>query len=347
VAGFLFIIPRRKSIGVLFLKKFKLFGFLAGAAVLSGFFWWFWAVQPVSQSETTPARLFVIPQGESLTSIAQRLQKEGFIRSALAFKILVLSQGQAEKIQAGDFRLSPSLRPGEIAELLTHGSLDLWLTFPEGWRREEFARRLEANLTTFDYQEFLDLTADLEGYLFPDTYLLPKEASPAAVVKILRRNFNKKFSSALVVAAKAKGLTQRQVVILASIVEREARHDRDRSLIAGILLRRWRHNWPLQADATVQYAKANLDRQKNRQLRLENWWPRIVKKDLEIDSPFNTYRYRGLPPGPICNPGLASIKAVIYPQESDYWFYLSDNEGTVHYARTMEEHLENIQRYLR
>ena len=209
--------------------------------------------------------------------------------------------------------------------------------FPEGWRREEFGQRLAANLEEFDYQEFLNLTKNLEGYLFPDTYLVPKEASPTAVLKIFQQNFEKKFSSDLEKAAQEKGLTQKQVLILASIVEREAGDDKDRPLIAGILLKRWLQGWPLQADATAQYVVGEEN----------DWWPQVIKRDLQINSSFNTYQYAGLPPAPICNPGLASIEAVIYPQESDYWFYLSDSSGAVHYAKTNEEHSRNIERYLR
>jgi UPF0755 protein len=312
----------------------------------AGFFWWWWAIQPASSLKPAPAEIFVIQKGESLTSVADRLKKEDLIRSSLAFKILILTKGLANNIQAGDFRLKPSLTAEEVAYILTHGSLDVWLTFPEGWRREEFGRRLAANLDDFDYQEFLDLTEEMEGYLFPDTYLIPKEASPSAAIKIFTKNFDKKFSPDLEAAAKVKGLTKKQVVIFASIVEREARSEENRSLIAGILLKRWRKGWALQADATVQYAKANQQSTISNQ-QLTNWWPKVKKEDLQIDSPYNTYKYPGLPPTPICNPGLASIKAVINPEESDYWFYLADPSGTVHYAKTNEEHNENIEKYLR
>lgn len=315
------------------------------AAVVGGFFWWSWANKPASDLKPSPLVTFVIPKGEGLSSVSRRLATEGLIRSSLAFKIFVLKEGLSGSIQAGDFRLRPSLTLEEVAYVLTHGSLDVWLTFPEGWRREEYGRRLSANLEEFSYQAFLDLTEGKEGYLFPDTYLLPKEASPSAVVKIFERNFEKRFSTELKTAAQKAGLTEKQVLILASIVEREAGHDEDRALIAGILLKRWQQGWPLQADATVQYAKANASCEGE---ALDcDWWPNVTKADLQFNSPFNTYLYKGLPSAAICNPGLASIEAVISPQESDYWFYLSDSLGEVHYARTNEEHEENINRYLR
>lgn len=335
-------------------KKRFLFPVLALVAALIFlvifFFWWQWGNQPASNLKPAPPKIFVVKKGESLTSVADRLEKESLIRSSLVFRVLVLTRGLAGNIQAGDFRLRPSLTTEEVVYVLTHGTLDVWLTFPEGWRREEFSRRLTANLEEFNYEEFVEKTRDLEGYLFPDTYLIPVEASPSAVIKIVGRNFEKKFSSELEKQAKNKGLTQKQVLILASIVEREAKSDRDRPLVAGILIKRWRNDWPLQADATVQYALANQQSVNltTEQLTNFSWWPKkITKDDLKINSPYNTYEYKGLPPGPICNPGLASIKAVIEAQESEYWFYLSDPSGTVHYAKTAEEHNENISQHLR
>lgn len=331
------------------MKKKKLFplGLVLVAVFLffSGFFWWRWATQPAISLKPAPPKIFVIQKGEGLASVANRLEKEGLIKSSLAFKILVLVKGLAGNVQAGDFRLRPSFSIEEIAYILTHGTLDVWLTFPEGWRREEFAHRLASNLEGFDYQEFIKLTSNLEGYLFPDTYLISKEATPTAVIKILNHNFEEKFSSEFEREAKGKGLTKKQVLILASIVERETKYEKDRPIVAGILLKRWRRGWPLQADATVQYALATTIC--NLQPEDCNWWPKgLTKTDLKIDSPYNTYQYKGLPPTPICNPGLASIKAVINPEDSSYWFYLSDQKGGTHYAETIEEQNENIVKYL-
>ena len=333
-------------------KSKLLFPFLALPAALIffiiGFFWWQRSLLPVGNQANIPAEIFVIKKGESLSSVATRLEDEGLIRSSFAFKILILVKDLSGKIQAGDFRISASLSTEEIASLLTHGSLDIWLTFPEGWRREEYGRRLVANLNDFSYQQFLDLTSEMEGYLFPDTYLISKDASPSAVVKIFNRNFERKFTAELEKKIKDQGLTEKQALILASIVERESKAGEDRPIVAGILLKRWQENWPLQADATVQYALATRDNAAMKEQKDFNWWPKkLTRADLELDSPYNTYKYRGLPPKPICNPGLASIKAVIYPQETDYWFYLSDQQGKIHYARTSEEHNQNIEQYLK
>lgn len=330
------------------MKKFKylLIPLVLLAIVAGGFFWWRWligAVAPKLKIEKT----FVIKKGENLSSVTERLEKEGLIRSPLAFKIFVSIQGSSVgKIQAGSFQLKPSLTVQEIVSIVSHGVTDVWLTFPEGWRREEFAQRLTSNLDNFNVQEFTNLTQDFEGELFPDTYLIPKNATPSAVIKILINNFQKKFNPELEKTAKNSGLTKKQVLILASLVEREVRHDEDRPIVAGILIKRWRKNWPLEIDATLQYLAANAKCQP--QSVKCDWWPEVSVEDKQIASPYNTYRYKGLPPAPIANPGLASIRAVIYPQETDYWFYLSDLiTGQIHYAKTLEEHQKNIEKYLR
>jgi UPF0755 protein len=285
--------------------------------IFAGFFWWKWATSPLNLNFSSK-KTFVIKRGEKLTSIAQRLKKEELIRDPLA----------------------SSWNLYEIARTLTLGTEDIWLTFPEGWRKEEFAQRLAVNLENFNVQEFLVLTKDLEGYLFPDTYLIPKFASPSAIVKILTNNFEKKTKDLKI---------NYQDLILASIIEREVKYDKDRPVVAGILIKRLQADWPLQVDATVQYAVANkqFDNLTIEQFGSFDWWPEITKKDLEIDSPYNTYKYKGVPPTPICNPGLATIKAVLKPLATDYWFYLSDKQGKIHFAKTLEEHQENIIKYLK
>ena len=338
---------RPKNIEGPFLKKFNLISIpILLVAVLATFFlWWRWANQSVINHQPSAASsTFVIKKGESLSSVAFRLQKEGLIKSGAAFKILVVFEKLESQIQAGSFLLKPSLTPKEIAVFLTRGTTDIWLTFPEGWRKEEFARRLTSNLENFDQEGFLDLAKNHEGELFPDTYLIAKDASASAVFHLLQDNFQKKFDEDLTQIASQAGLSQKEVLILASLVEREAKHDQDRAMVAGIFLKRLKADWPLQVDATMQYALANL-----RCSQTEDdcdWWLTPTATDKKIDSPYNTYKYKGLPPTPICNPGLASIEATVYPQNSDYWFYLSDASGRMYYAKTVEEHNKNISQYL-
>lgn len=302
-----------------------------------GIIWWKTSLTAVDPKERTPI-IFVVAKGEGVREIASRLKKEGLIRDQIAFFLLIKKLGIDQALQAGDFRLNPAMDAKTIAQTLTKGMLDIWVTILEGWRDEEIALKMAQELSLPE-QEFLKYSQ--EGYMFPDTYLIPKEATAAAIVEILKNNFDKKFSQDLQNEAHKRGLTKEEVVILASIVEKEASGEEDRDIIAGILLKRLKKDWPLQADATIQYALGY-------QAVERTWWKKdLIDADKKIKSPYNTYLNPGLPSAPIANPGLASIKAVIFPQETDYWYYLHDPEGKVHFAKTIEEHEANINKYLK
>ena len=224
------------------------------------------------------------------------------------------------------------------------------MTIPEGLRKEEIAEKFINTLgkkedvaATFR-QEFLSETKSKEGFLFPETYLFPKDASASAVSAKLLATFDKKVDSKMKEDAKSSGYTLSQLITLASIIERETKTPQERPVVSGILFKRLANRWPLQVDAALQYAVASA---KCRVQSAEcKWWESLTKDDLEVASPYNTYKYSGLPPAPIANPGLSSISAVIYPEESPYWFYLHDADGKIHYAKTIEEHNENIRIYL-
>jgi UPF0755 protein len=322
--------------------------FLSFLAFLIGFplvffLWWKRAILPVAP-KSKEAQIVVIPQGWGSSDIVKELKRQGLIKSGVAFHLMVIKEGLSNKLQAGDFRLSPSMNLFEISQALSHGTLDIWVVIPEGLRKEEIGRLIKKEFlkqeADFDLENFLEETQDLEGYLFPDTYLLPKEASASSIIRILRGTFEQKYNSLAVKTS----LTKAQLVTLASLVEREAKEDEDRRLVAGILLKRLKKGWPLQVDATAQYIKAN---QQCQPLAKDcQWWPKIAAEDLKIDSLYNTYENRGLPPTPICNPGLASLQAAADPQETDYWFYLSDDSGKIHYTETLEEHEENINKFI-
>lgn len=357
-AEFLSIIKKRKNIVVPFLKKFKarvkkspflIIGLMAPLIlVLGGFFWWQNSLTPVNPGQKTKTTV-VIGKGENVSEIAESLKKEGLIRSTLAFKVQLLLSGTAKKIQAGSHHLSPAMSMDEIAKALTKGSADQWVTIVEGLRQEQIAALLIKSGFAINPQEWESQVKNqgLEGKLFPDSYLFPKGATQGAILKIISRNFEKKVKTDLASEITGSGLTLDQILTLASMVERESRHEEDRRIVAGILLKRWQQGWLLQTDATVQYAVANQKCQKSFNPDCD-WWPQtLTKTDLQIRSPYNTYLYQALPPAPICNPGLFSIKAVLNPQPSPYWFYLSDPKGTMHYAKTDQEHAANIERYLR
>jgi len=286
-------------------------------------FWFYTNSKPVSN--VANFKDFLITKGSGASQIGNKLEKEGLIKNALAFKIYVQVNGQAGRIQAGEYRLSPGLSLfGLVKELLT-GPRELWVTVPEGLRREEIAQRFASSLGKDEefIDSFLDASDGFEGHLFPDTYLFPKTASASAVVNKMTRTFDSKTSDL--------DLTRDQI-ILASLIERETRTDEERPVVAGILMNRLAIGMALQVDATVQYAKGS--------------WGVVTKEDLEINSPYNTYKFPGLPPSPIANPGLSSLKAAASPEESDYFYYLHDSNGQIHYAKTLEEHNRNINTYL-
>ena len=299
--------------------------FLAGLLVvttilsLAGFVWWTGQLSPVNPQDLS-RQSFIIPVGQSAIATATQLQSRGLIRSGLAARIYLQVTRLDQKIKAGTYLLSRSLDLKSQLLSLTSGPRDIWITIPEGWRREQIAARLAANLQDFDAEKFVQLTASREGRLFPDTYLIPTYAAPADIVQIMTTNFITKVGS-----------IDSQSLILASLVEREANSSADRPVIAGILWKRLKAGWPLQVDATVQYARGN--------------WSPIT--DTRYPSIYNTYIHLGLPPTPIANPGLASINAVRTPQTTPYWFYLHTPDGKAYFARTIEEHNLNIDKYLR
>ncbi len=292
---------------------------------------------PINKNDKT-SKIFVVKPGESLNEIANNLANEKLIRNKIVFYLIVKQLGIERKIQAGDFRLSPNMTATELAKNLTHGTLDIWITLIEGTRKEEMAQVISNQLGIPEVE--FDKLAN-EGYLFPDTYLVPKTATAETILSIIKNNFDNKFDESLRNQMKDKKLTEKQVLVLASLVEREARQSVTREKVAGIILKRYLADWPLQIDASVQYALGYQSQEKT-------WWKNSLSlDDLKIDSPFNTYKNKGLPPEPICNPSLSSIKAVINADENTpYWYYITDKNGVMHYAVTLEEHQNNIDKYL-
>ncbi|MBI2029335.1 endolytic transglycosylase MltG [Candidatus Gottesmanbacteria bacterium] len=319
----------------MFRKSFLLIIMLTAVLAVS-LFWWLSATSPVNIKDSEPVD-FVISSGQNVSIIANNLKSEGLIKNAKAFLLYTRISGISENIQAGNYELNPAMSVSEIANQLTHGVNDVWVKIIEGWRVEEIADYLYNNFG-IDKNEFIQNAQ--EGYMFPDSYRISADSSPTEIASVMRSNFYTKVTEDIKNGITAQGLTLHQGITLASILEREVKNASDRPIVAGIYLKRLNNNWPLQADATVQYivgfdAGGNI------------WWKKhLTASDLEIDSPYNTYIVTGLPPGPIANPGLATIKAVANPKDSDYWYYISDDAGTLHYAKTIEEHNQNIVKYL-
>lgn len=320
-------------------------GFFASFLILlgaSGVFLlvWFTGAQKAVNPLDTQSQMFVVARGQSVASIGRALKNQGLIHSELVFKLETNRLGMAKQIQAGTFKLSPSMNLPDLIKTLTKGKVvDFWVTLLEGWRREEVASELSQAFKqhdlAFSEQLFLELTNKYEGHLFPDSYLIPITASEKTVADLLIATFNDRTSN-LSLAANSQGLSETEVITLASIVEREARQHESRRMVAGILLNRLELNMPLQVDASLQYIKG----------KAGNWWPEPLAADKSIDSAYNTYLYPGLPPGPIANPSLSSIQAVVDPVDSDYLYYLTGNDNAMHYAKSYEEHLDNIDRFL-
>jgi UPF0755 protein len=331
------------------MKKLAVILFLV-IAILGGFvyvnLWWKKVNTPIAQNESFQD--FLIVKGSSAISIGNKLEEEGLIRSSFAFKVYSQITGKSKKIQAGEYRLSPDMSLSKIVDQLTKGPLELWVTVPEGLRREEIVEKFIVGLgkkgdeAQSFREEFLQESDGMEGYLFPDTYLFPKTASASLVVSKMRSTFDTKIAVYEEEIAQNE-LTLKEIVTLASIIERETKTDEERPLVAGVLLNRVDLGMPLQADATVQYAIANTSCQGKVDCE---WWPTILRDDLEINSPYNTYEFRGLPPAPIANPGTSSLKAAINPKDSDYYYYLHEPSGEIHFAETLDEHNSNVRRYL-
>lgn len=283
------------------------------------------------------SKIVVINKGDGLYAITKKLSSEGLIRNKLVFLFIAKTTGIEKKIQAGEFKLSTRMNAREIADTLTHGTVDEWVTIVEGLRKEEIAQKLA---TQFSFSEISFIEQAKEGRLFPDTYLIPKTASIEAILDIMEKNFQKKMAEARAVRPFEKR-SDREILILASLVEREAKFADDRQLVASIILKRAQNDWPVQIDATIQYALGYQRREKT-------WWKRdLTIEDLKVDSTYNTYERKGLPPAPICNPGLESIKAAVAADpNTPYWYYVNDKNGRIRPAKTLEEHNENIKNFV-
>lgn len=312
----------------------KLIGYILLIVVISFLAkgWWDSQFESVSKDETT--QVFVIDKGAGVSEIAKDLKKDNLIKSEFAFKVYVKQNNLIDKLQAGSYKLSSSMPVKKLVKVLQDGSEDRWVTLIEGWRLEEMAEELNGKLK-IENGQFIKIAK--EGYMFPDTYLFPKEATASYIADTLKKTFDNKYTQELRAKIRSKGLTEAQGVILASIVEREGRSDKVRTEIASILLKRFKIGMGLNVDAAIQYA---LGYQKDE----KSWWKRHLNKDdLKIDSPYNTYIHQGLPPTPICNPGLSSLTAVANADSSTpYLYYYHDLKGNSYYAKSLEEHNANV-----
>ncbi|MEL1135131.1 endolytic transglycosylase MltG [Desulfitobacterium sp. THU1] len=314
--------------------------------------WWNWANQPYSQEGSEPAAVqLMITPGMTAAQIAQDLEQEQLIRHALTFRLLASLQNADAKLLAGEYQVSADMTPQALLDKLLEGPVvhTVKVTIPEGYTtaqiidtlvskglgtKEEYKKVIENE--PFEYSFLADIPtggARLDGFLFPDTYFFDPEARPKDNINRMLKRFEQEVTPEVMTKLAEMNLSIQDWVNLASIVEKEAGKDADRPIIAGIFLNRLEIDMALQSCATIQYV---LGTQKY-VLSLE---------DIQIESPYNTYKYPGLPPSPIASPGHASLDAVLNSTESEYLYFLATPSGETIYAKTHQEHLQNQAKYM-
>lgn len=294
---------------------------------------------------------FEIKPGESMSAVASNLKKEGLIPNTDPF-VKYAKKGKLDKtIKAGVYTLNTAMSPKEILEVFVTGSRsEIWVTIPEGWRIDQIATYLGKQGLPFTAKEFEDYAyvknfsstpflaglsgkTSLEGYLFPDTYKVYSDAQPADVIQSMLDNFGKKVTKDMMDKANSMGFTLRDFIILTSIIEKESAHNEDIRKIASVYHNRLNDGMLFQSDATITYITRRPDASP-------------TFDETKIDNPYNTYLYKGLPPGPVGNPGIEAMEATLNPETTPYLFFLTDSENRAHFAITYEEHLENQRKYM-
>jgi UPF0755 protein len=293
--------------------------------------------------------------GSTAAEIGEDLQRAGLIRNATTFRVLANVNKVGNQLQVGDYELRRNMNVSEVLDVLASGQTvrSALVTVPEGWRAEEIAQYLETKgvSSSSGFMEAIrnqalvseltpagNLTA-LEGYLFPDSYDFGRNPTAESVVRTMVGQFEQRVSPTIRAQARAHGLSLAQLVVLASIIEREAVAPEDRAQISAVFHNRLDQGMPLQADPTTQYALIPFG---TLTPGLTYWKRDLTQADLRNDSPFNTYRTGGLPPAPICNPGLPSLEAAANPVDRPWLYFVARGDGTHLFARTLEEHNRNV-----
>ena len=305
-----------------------------------------WAEGPaVPSQEHPPSKIVVIPDGATFQQVAALLERERLIKSRVVFVLFGKSQSAERKIHAGEYELNPSMVPAEILSKLLLGQVVLHpITIPEGLTISQITDVMVQHGIS-SREEFVRVTSDkaliaalgiradtLEGYLYPDTYKFPREVKPKEVVVAMVDHLRQVFGADLQVRAQEMKMTLHEVLTLASVIEKETGSGDERPEISAVFHNRLKKRIPLQSDPTVIYGLPNFD-------------GNLRKKDLSSPSPYNTYRWAGLPPGPIANPGVEAIRAALYPANSRALYFVSRNDGTHQFSVTLAEHNEAVEKY--
>ena len=337
-----------------FNKRLIIFLLLIIIIILVAIYTWQGIYFPIDKSSKGEIS-FSIKKGEGTKEISSNLEKERLVRMATLFRIYTIFSGISDKLQAGEYMLSPSMTIPEIAEKFALGNVvKETITIIEGWNLNDVAEYMEGK--GFEKNQFLEITQkdfsgefsflkdkpkdlSLEGYLFPDTYYINKQRTMnkeqlEELISKMLENFDNKLTPEMREEINRQGKAIFEIVTMASMIEKEVKTLGDKKMVSGILWKRLENNITLQVDSTISY----LTDKKSADISVE---------ETKIDSPYNTYKYKGLPLGPICNPGLESISASIYPEESAYWYYLSTQEGETIFSKTLEEHNIAKEKYLK
>ncbi len=311
-------------------------------------------VYGISQQATTVTTEKIIIQvkpGMAARDIGELLYKQGVIKNVFAFQILSKVQGLQNSLQAGEYVINPNMTLQQIVAMLAKGETTYQLiTIPEGYTVEQIAtllqekkigsaavfKQIAQHILPYAYMknQNSNVVYQMEGYLFPNTYQIRKGATEEQILSMMTTQFDKQFNDAMRTRTAELGLSMQEAVILASLVEKEAQLPEDRPIIAGVFLNRLKLDMPLQSCATIQYILG---------------YPKaeLTVRDTEMPSPYNTYLHPGLPPGPIANPGMAALQAVLYPKKTEYLYFVADKEGAHHFSKTYEEHLIAIEQVSR
>ena len=321
---------------------------LLGAAVVVAMWLGATQLQEPYRGYSAPEQFVIIRQGASSSEIGRQLASAQVVRDPRLFRAALWWTGRGRSLKAGEYRFDRPLTPLEVLDVLVRGDVyTLRLTFPEGLNVEEMAKVYEsrgfgqradfiaASRNVKRVRELDNRASDLEGYLFPETYALPRQVPAARVVDLMVDRFLAIYDDKMRARASAQGLTTRQVVTLASLVEKETGKPEERPLVAAVYRNRMKIGMPMQADPTVVYAL----------LKAHRYDGNIRREDLSLDSPYNTYKYAGLPPGPIASPGKASLEAALMPADVPFLYFVSRNDGSHVFARTLEEHNANVRTF--
>ena len=321
---------------------------LVVAAAAAGAYVWLQRLDRPYRGYSGQETFVEVPSGAGTRAIGQRLIAAGVIRDETTFRVALWRSGQARQLKAGEYRFDRPMTPGDVIDKIARGDVVLLsLTFREGLTIDEMARVFESNgfgsaaafvqaaKNAALINEVDPEARDLEGYLFPDTYSLPRGSDAERVVRAMVDRFRQVLTPEVRKAAEGRGLTVRQLVTLASLVEKETARPDERPLVAAVYANRLKIGMGLQCDPTVIYALQRAGRYDGN----------LRREDLNFDSPYNTYRYAGLPPGPIAAPGKGSLEAAATPADVQYIYFVSRNDGSHEFARTLDEHNRNVQRW--